>query len=150
MTDTWFVEFRLAWIKESVEIFGCINREHIERKFRISTPQASNDIALVLRRWPDLMTYNKSAKRYELTRAALSRALEVGLARVLTQRESVLAAWRMHEDVDAVFQALHRAVPKSSIRTYLGNAERAGELDGSWRKRRRRAALSRAPGAGEG
>jgi hypothetical protein len=62
----------------------------------------------------------------------------LGLARVLTQREAVLAAWRLHEDVDAVFEALHRAVPKSSIRAYLGKAEAAGAIDGSWRQRRRR------------
>lgn len=65
MTEHWFQEHRLAWIKESVEIFGAINREHVMRKFLISTPQASLDIAEVGRRWPDLMTYNKSTKRYE-------------------------------------------------------------------------------------
>lgn len=41
---TWFTEHRLAWIKESVEIFGFINREHIQKKFGISTPQASYDL----------------------------------------------------------------------------------------------------------
>jgi hypothetical protein len=61
----WFKEYRLAWIKESVEIFGQINRENIARKFGVSTPQASLDIASVIERWPDLMTYNKSTKRYE-------------------------------------------------------------------------------------
>lgn len=66
MAERWFTEFRLAWIKESVEIFGHINREHVMRKFGISMPQASMDIASVLARWPDLMAYNKSAKRYEL------------------------------------------------------------------------------------
>jgi hypothetical protein len=65
MTERWFQEHRLAWIKESVEIFGQINRENIMRKFLISSPQASYDIAEVCRRWPGLMTYNKSTKRYE-------------------------------------------------------------------------------------
>ena len=65
MTERWFLEHRLAWIKESVEIFGQINRENIMRKFLISSPQASNDIAEAVRRWPDLMTYNRSTKRYE-------------------------------------------------------------------------------------
>lgn len=64
MSD-WFLEYRLAWIKESVEIFGQINRENIMQKFRISLPQASYDIAEVCKRWPDLMTYNRSTKRYE-------------------------------------------------------------------------------------
>lgn len=65
MSERWFVEFRLAWIKESVEIFGQINRENIMRKFAMSLPQASSDIAEAIRRWPDLMTYNRSTKRYE-------------------------------------------------------------------------------------
>jgi hypothetical protein len=32
MSERWFLEFRLAWIKESVEIFGQINRENVMRK----------------------------------------------------------------------------------------------------------------------
>ncbi len=35
------------------------------RKFGISAPQASLDLREVLKRWPDLMVYNKSTKRYE-------------------------------------------------------------------------------------
>lgn len=65
MSERWFLEYRLAWIKESVEIFGQINRENIMRKFQISQPQASIDIREVLRRWPGLMTYNRITKRYE-------------------------------------------------------------------------------------
>ena len=65
--ETWFVEYRLAWIKESVEIFGQINRDNIMQKFRISLPQASYDIQQALERWPDLMAYNRSTKRYERT-----------------------------------------------------------------------------------
>lgn len=64
MSD-WFVEYRVAWIKESVEIFGQINRDNIMHKFLISRPQASADIREVVRRWPDLMAYNTSTKRYE-------------------------------------------------------------------------------------
>jgi hypothetical protein len=67
MSDTWFVEHRLVWIKESVEIFGQINRDHIMRKFGMSSPQASLDLSKVMERWPDLMTYNRSTKRYERT-----------------------------------------------------------------------------------
>lgn len=65
MTERWFLEYRLAWIKESVEIFGQINRENIMRKFGQSAPQASLDIAEAVKRWPDLMTYSRSLKRYE-------------------------------------------------------------------------------------
>ena len=63
--ERWFLEYRLAWIKESVEIFGQINRYNIMQKFGISSPQASLDLRAVLGRWPDLMTYNNSTKRYE-------------------------------------------------------------------------------------
>ena len=65
MSERWFIEHRLAWIKESVEIFGQINRENIIRKFGLSIPQASLDIQEAIKRWPDLMTYNRSTKRYE-------------------------------------------------------------------------------------
>lgn len=61
----WFREQRLAWIKESVRIFGFINREHIEMKFGVSTPQASMDIRDTIKEWPNLMQYNPSSKRYE-------------------------------------------------------------------------------------
>jgi hypothetical protein len=62
----WFSEYRLAWIKESVEIFGRINREHICRKFGVSVPQASIDLNKALVKWPGLMIYNKQSKQYEL------------------------------------------------------------------------------------
>jgi hypothetical protein len=65
VTATWAVEQRLAWIKESVEIFGQINRQHLVRKFWISIPQASADLAMAIERWPKLMSYNKSSRRYE-------------------------------------------------------------------------------------
>lgn len=62
---TWFTEFREQWIKESVEIFGMINRAHIMHKFEVSSPQASIDLQRVLSRWPNLMKYNTSTKQYE-------------------------------------------------------------------------------------
>lgn len=61
----WFREHRLAWVKESVEIFGFINRAHLQRKFGISKPQAAADLCEVQYRWPRLMNYNASTKRYE-------------------------------------------------------------------------------------
>lgn len=64
--STWFKRHRLEWIRESVLIFGFINREHIEKKFQVSTPQASQDIRDAMAEWPLLMRYNTSAKRYEL------------------------------------------------------------------------------------
>lgn len=65
MSETWCVEFRLAWIKENLEIFGQMNRQFIVRKFRVSQQQASQDINKALERWPSLMIYNRSTKRYE-------------------------------------------------------------------------------------
>lgn len=65
MSERWFSEFRYAWVKESIEIFGFINREHVARKFGISMPQIAVDFREIMRRWPDLMTYNASTKRYE-------------------------------------------------------------------------------------
>lgn len=61
---TWFVERRLEWIKESLEIFGRINRQHIAMKFGVSIPQASSDLREAQRRWPDLMEYDMSEKHY--------------------------------------------------------------------------------------
>lgn len=71
--STWFVETRLAWIRESAEIFGFINREHIVRKFGVSAPQASIDLRAVQDRWPGLLAYDKSSKRYVLRGSANER-----------------------------------------------------------------------------
>ena len=46
-------------------IYGFINREHIRRKFEVSTPQASADIQRFIDANPGVLTYNTSAKRYE-------------------------------------------------------------------------------------
>lgn len=61
----WFCQQRQEWIEEVLRIFGFINREHLERKFGISTPQASNDLRDFQINNPGWMTYNASAKRYE-------------------------------------------------------------------------------------
>lgn len=62
---TWYVEFRLAWIKESVEIFGTVSREYIMKKFGISAAQASVDLRELRARWPDLIEYDLSEKIYK-------------------------------------------------------------------------------------
>lgn len=62
--STWFKEQRLEWIRESVLIFGFIKREHIQKKFNVSVPQASLDLSDAMITWPGLMKYDKSAKRY--------------------------------------------------------------------------------------
>ena len=60
----WFQRQRLDWIRETIRVYGYMNREHLVRKFGISIPQASNDFALILSERGDVV-YNKSNKRYE-------------------------------------------------------------------------------------
>lgn len=64
MSPNWFVRQRLEWIYETLRVFGFINREHLERKFGISTPQASADIKAFMRAHPALISYDMNAKRY--------------------------------------------------------------------------------------
>lgn len=66
----WFLERRLEWIAETLRVFGYINREHLEKKFDISTPQASIDLREFKRRNPGVVSYNVSTKRYVLQRLA--------------------------------------------------------------------------------
>lgn len=61
----WFARHRQEWIAESLHVYGFINREHLERKFGISTPQASYDLRRYQRENPTAITYNASTKRYE-------------------------------------------------------------------------------------
>ena len=61
---TWFVEARLAWIKEMIEIFGFINRDHVTKKFGVTKQVASKDFGEVAKRWPELMRYDATGKRY--------------------------------------------------------------------------------------
>ena len=60
----WFEQHRMEWIAETLRVFGFINRAHIERKFGVSTAQASTDISRFMRRHPSVMAYDKSAKRF--------------------------------------------------------------------------------------
>lgn len=60
----WFEQHRMDWIAETLRVFGYINREHLMRKFGVSTPQASVDLNRFLRLHPDVMRYDRSAKRY--------------------------------------------------------------------------------------
>lgn len=60
----WFERHRQEWIAETFRVFGYINRQHIERKFGVSTPQASLDLREFQRLNPGKIAYDKSAKRY--------------------------------------------------------------------------------------
>ena len=65
MADNWAMRQRQGWIAETIRVFGFINRVHIERKFGVSTPQASVDLAAFQRNYPGRIIYNASEKRFE-------------------------------------------------------------------------------------
>jgi len=70
---TWFVDQRMAWIAETLRVFGFINRSHLMRKFGISEPQASHDLAEYARLYPGAMRYDTSSKRYTATAAGTGK-----------------------------------------------------------------------------
>lgn len=61
---SWCHQQRMEWIAETVRVFGYINREHLVRKFGISMPQASKDIADFQRKSPGILRYDLSTRRY--------------------------------------------------------------------------------------
>jgi hypothetical protein len=65
----WYTQHRQEWIAETLRVFGFINRVHIERKFGLSTPQASKDLQTYLREHPDAVEYNLNAKCYQSKKA---------------------------------------------------------------------------------
>lgn len=60
----WFERYRQEWIAEVLHVYGFINREHLQRKFGISTPQASLDLQRFGRAHPKAMRYDTSRKCY--------------------------------------------------------------------------------------
>lgn len=60
----WFAQHRQEWIAETLRVFGFINREHIELKFGVSTPQASLDLREFQKANPKAIEYDTSQKRY--------------------------------------------------------------------------------------
>lgn len=60
----WFEQQRMEWIAETLRVFGFINRAHLERKFGISTPQASLDLKNFARWNPRKMFYDVNRKCY--------------------------------------------------------------------------------------
>jgi hypothetical protein len=60
----WFKQHRMEWIAESLRVYGFINREHIQRKFGLSTPQASKDLMEYQRIYPSALHYDVSKKKY--------------------------------------------------------------------------------------
>jgi hypothetical protein len=60
----WFRQQRQQWIEEMLHVYGFINREHLQRKFGISTPQASYDLQAFVRDHPTRIHYDLSRKCY--------------------------------------------------------------------------------------
>jgi hypothetical protein len=60
----WFERQRQLWIAEMLNVYGFINREHLQRKFSISQPQASLDLQRFLRTNPGDLFYDLSRKCY--------------------------------------------------------------------------------------
>lgn len=63
----WFARQRQEWIAETLRVFGYIGRPHLERKFGISTPQASHDLREFQRLNPGRIAYDGRAKCYVAT-----------------------------------------------------------------------------------
>jgi hypothetical protein len=67
MSERWYKNHRMEWIAEMLRIYGFINREHIKRKFGLSTPQASRDLYDFQRLHPDAAQYDLHAKKFIAT-----------------------------------------------------------------------------------
>ncbi len=63
-TMRWFENHRQEWIAEILQIFGFINRKHLQRKFSISEPQASIDLQTFQKLNPSIIYYDVSKKCY--------------------------------------------------------------------------------------
>jgi len=55
----------MEWIAETLRVFGYINRKHLELKFGLSTPQASHDLNLYQKLYPNTVEYDLTAKQYK-------------------------------------------------------------------------------------
>jgi len=60
----WYTRHRLEWIAEALRVYGFINRDHLIRKFGISTPQASKDLQAFQQWQPKAMVYDLKNKHY--------------------------------------------------------------------------------------
>lgn len=64
MTDRWYKNHRMEWIAEMLRVYGFINREHVMRKFGLSTPQASKDLNDFQKKYPGVVTYDLHLKKF--------------------------------------------------------------------------------------
>lgn len=61
---SWCEQQRQLWIADMLAVYGFINREHLQRKFGISQPQASKDLQTFARAHPHAMQYDLTRKTY--------------------------------------------------------------------------------------
>ncbi len=69
MTQRWYEQHRMDWIAECLRVYGFIQRRHIMIKFGLSMAQAAIDLRTFQRRYPGVVRYDTSAKRYESVRS---------------------------------------------------------------------------------
>lgn len=64
MTVRWFEGHRQDWIAEMFRVYGFVRRQHLQRKFGISVPQASKDLQRFITAHPEAIRYDLSRKCY--------------------------------------------------------------------------------------
>ena len=119
-----FIEFRLFWE-------GGINRSDLTNYFGVSVPQASNDLSQYQALAPENIAYDKSEKRYVMTKSFQPRFLKPDADRYLSQLRQVIDRTLGLDDTwiaqPPAFEAVpmpHRNVDPDVLRTTV-NAIRA-------------------------
>lgn len=88
----WAEDYRQDWIAEALRVFGFINRAHLERKFGISTAQASLDLHKFAADRPGVMVFNATSKRYEAVADLSSYAVGKAMKKFNERLHDVRAA----------------------------------------------------------
>ena len=88
---TWSKERRLDYIDWRLFVHGEVQRDDIVRTFGVSMSQASADLSAFEREHPEVMSYDRSAKRYVPARAKYRSCRGFGDSNVL-RAISLLAA----------------------------------------------------------
>jgi DeoR/GlpR family transcriptional regulator of sugar metabolism len=61
----WYTQHRQEWIADMLHVYGFINRKHLERKFGISTQQASYDLKVFQKTHPEMIEYDAHLKHFK-------------------------------------------------------------------------------------
>ena len=85
----WGMEQRLEFIEFKTFWEGGVNRSDITKRFGVSVPQASNDLALYQKMAADNLRYDSSEKRYVPTEDFAPRFLKPDADRYLNQLKAV-------------------------------------------------------------